>query len=329
MPWRPPEAGSLTQPWGRIVSRRRLPLYRYDIPKYYYRPHPHKAAVLPLPLALTIPALVYRSATGRSYNFNERGLTYLTQLDGLGMPPVINEAVQTPSRDGETYIRTVLEPRFLKPHFTITATTFALLQEERRRLIAILNPRLGMGRLEWTPVKGKTYGIDAIIETGADFADHPSAVVENLRLSFRCPDPAFNLQPIETTTFNVGGGLSVPWSQPMSIDLDSQQKTIHNEGDLPSYPTFTITGPLASPKVENLTTSKLVSLSGYDLLAGSTLVINMDAQTIKVDGVSKIGEMTAASEIWTLEPGSNEIKVSSTTGGGNYRMTFAARYLGV
>ena len=285
--------------------------------------------MLPLPVKLTVPALIFRSATGKSYNFNERGPTYLTKLTGMGIPALANETVQTPSRDGETYIRTVLEPRFIKLAFTLVGATFADLQDERRRLIKILNPRLGMGRIEYTPVKGKTYGIDAIIETGIDFDDHPTAVVENLRPSFRCPDPAFNLQPIETVTFNVGGGLGIPWDMPMDITIDSQQRTIRNVGDLPSSPIFIITGPLTSPIVENLTTDKLVSMSGYELLAGSTLVIDMAAQTIKVDGVSKIGEMTAASEIWTLEPGTNEIKVSSATGGGNYRMTFAARYLGV
>ena len=115
----------------------------------------------------------------------------------------------------------------------------------------------------------------------------------------------------------------------MSIDIDSRQESIYNPGDLPAFPTFIITGPLASPIVENLTANKKVSLSGYDLVAGATLVIDMDAQTIKVDGVSKIGEMTAASEIWTLEPGTNEIKVSSTTGEGNYQMKWSPRYLGV
>ena len=305
----------------------------YPLPAAPSRPRNRQwpAAALPLSLQLAVPSLVFRSATGGSYDFDirEGGITYLTQLDGISVPDLLNESVQTPSRDGETYIRTVLEPRFIKIGYTLVGASFDGLQDERRRLVRLLNPRLGLGRLEYTPQEGRTYSIDAILETPPRFTKLSDRVLD-VHLTLRCPDPAFALRPVEEVTMRVGGGLSVPVSFPLSITQDFVERTVVNSAELETYPIFYITGVVTSPKVENVTTGKHVQMaSDFELGADDTLVIDMAAQTIKIGATSKIGKMTNGSELWAIEPGTNEIKVSSTSGEGNYRMRYAERYLGV
>lgn len=103
----------------------------------------------------------------------------------------------------------------------------------------------------------------------------------------------------------------------------AQAIAIPYEGDLPDYPTISITGPITNASILNTATGNELSFGTVAIAAGSTYVINTHpAYTTIVQGVtSKRGDLTAASDLgeWRLEPapvatgGTNVIAVTGTS----------------
>jgi hypothetical protein len=87
---------------------------------------------------------------------------------------------------------------------------------------------------------------------------------------------------------------------------------VDNIGNYPSFPTFTIAGPVTNPKVTLASTGEFfgvtTSLSGSD-----TLVIDMKAGTVILNGTAtRYGNVAFGSTWFGIPPGAQSVQVSST-----------------
>ena len=275
-----------------------------------------------------VATLTFTDADGASTDLNDGTIFKLQELRGAGIPPLIHETVKTPRRRGEQYIRTVFEPRFLIIKLAVIGTSFANRQVHRRTLVSKLNPLVGQGTLRWTP-DATIYAIDCFVETGLGFGRHRSDTLEFVTISFRCPDPAWYDPAQQSSAMPITGGLPIPMTIPMSISAFAETQVITNAGDLATFPTFTIPGAFTSPKITNVTTGKLIHFSGLTVLDGEEFIVDMDAQTAKVDGVSVMDKRTSDSEAWPLEKGDNIVKFETSTGLATATAAWFTRFLGV
>lgn len=274
-------------------------------------------------------ALTFTDADAVVTDLNDLVAFGLEDVRGAGIPGLRHDTVKTPSRDGETYVRTILEPRFLIVQLAVFGTTWAAHLANRRTLVTALNPKTGVGTLQYTP-DATAYAIDCLVERGVGFSKSLGAFTERATISFRCPDPAW-FDPAEASILAaITGGLSIPMTIPMSIGALTETKVIANAGDLDVFPTITVPGvPFTNPTITNVTTSKKLALTGITVNIGETLTIDMEAKTVKVGSTSVIDKMTSASEFWSLAKGNNTVKFETSSGFGSFTLTYNTKFLGV
>lgn len=87
----------------------------------------------------------------------------------------------------------------------------------------------------------------------------------------------------------------------------------NNVGNYPTWPTFTLTGPLTNPKVTLQSTGEFFALN-TTLSASDTIVIDMKAGTVILNGsTTRYNTMVTGSSWFTLPVGAGSVQVSSTS----------------
>lgn len=257
---------------------------------------------------------------------------------GAGIPDVYHTAVRTPGRDGETIVRSVLEPRYLITRHEVSGLNAAHVRHLRQVLIGLANPKLGSATIDFTPPgTDETYLIDGRYAGGLEFSRSSPTWGQlseaPIFISWRCPDPAWRLADDSTVAITAGGvGLSIPMSIPMSI-ADTGQTAVITNGNaaglyLASYPVITVTGTHTGVKVSNSTSGKHVWFPALAVTT-ETLVVDMARRTAALDGVNVMPYRSADSEAWALEPGDNTVEVLVSTGTAEVSLTYATRLIGV
>lgn len=258
---------------------------------------------------------------------------WLQGVDGDGVPKLIQQSVQTPNRDGATYVRTLLDQRFLLVRVTMNGSDWAGYRIKRRQLVAAMNPKLGLGLFDYSDDSGTTYTIPAVLEDGIGFDAPLNPTTHPLTLNLRCPDPALRVSPQNSQSLTTpGAGLATPISVPVTLTPSLQTGTFANAGDLDSYPLLTITaGALgcSAPVITNTTTGKRSYWPSLTLTAGQVLSIDMDARTATVGGVNAMSYRSADSESWPLATGNNTVTFDVATGSATLTVAWWTRLLGI
>lgn len=118
-----------------------------------------------------------------------------------------------------------------------------------------------------------------------------------------------------STLPSAGGGLVFPAVAPFTFGAVSTGGTITatNEGNFPASPSFRIDGPVVNPRLENLTSGKVLSMN-ITLAAGEYLLIDAEARTILLGGTSsRYSTLAVGSEWWDLEPGTSSVTFRAST----------------
>ena len=118
-------------------------------------------------------------------------------------------------------------------------------------------------------------------------------------VGFHSVDPRWYSTTLDSTSVGVttaSGGLTFNAAAPLVFGAvgDSGSFDCQNLGNYPTYPTFTITGPITNPSIENQQRSKTLSFTG-SLASGETLVIDTQARTVLLNG-------TASRYSWLDDP---------------------------
>lgn len=285
-----------------------------------------------------MPALTFTDADAAVLDLNDGADFKLLRIHDAGIPALRHDTVKTPSRDGATYVRTILEERFLIIELAVMGSSDADRHTQRRALITALNPKTGVGTLKYTPA-GTLYAIDCLVERGVGFRNYRGPQKELATISFRCPDPTWYDPTINSDTIdNSGSGVSVPlvFASPGLSFADGVGTTVfNNAGDVDSYPDIVLVGPCTDPIFTNTTTGKKLQFVGLTVASGHGLAIDCAARTavtttgIPLVSTNVISTLSSDSEFWPLVPGNNSVTFAIASGDVTATLRHYTRLLGL
>lgn len=132
-----------------------------------------------------------------------------------------------------------------------------------------------------------------------------------------------NAGTIGSSTATTSGSFVLPKVLPAVLGATtySSNGSVTNDGDWPSYPSFSVVGPINVPKITNTTTGEYIEINTNLNSSSDVLTINYDADslTVEVNGTSVIGSLTSGSTYFKIQPGINNLTLSgSSVGSGAY-----------
>jgi len=257
---------------------------------------------------------VIKDATG-----NKRYLElpmHLVQIQGLAMPPLDHRAVRSPFQHGETYLGFSLRPRVVNIALHMRQCTRLELWQLRNTLISLINPLIGTLRLRAEFRDGGIYELhdvvyDSQFDVGTDGMTGP--YTQNIGARFIAYDPVWWYYPMRQAgpslivlTGLVFGDVAPPSTAVFPIVFGSvyidQSVNVVNGGNWMAFPTFTLTGPMYYPVIENLTTGEKLQLD-YSIVDGEVVTITTafgnKTVTSNISG-NLIGHLSTDSDLATF-----------------------------
>lgn len=241
-----------------------------------------------------------------------------------------------PFEDGSFYRRSKTLPRELELDLIVWGTSRADLFQRIRSLTHSLNVYKGIGKIRFISPDGFDRYISCLYKDGLQgrAGEENGVCWSKLTLVFRAFDPyfyggetsqVFMLDENPPTWFpffplNLGG------------DAVSSQININYDGDVKTFPVWTIHGPGDDPKLINQTTGESLSISNVSLDATQTITIDTKLRQITLDdNINLLPQLAWGSTFWTLEPGVNQVKIemANATANSSIQLAYSPRYLGV
>lgn len=151
------------------------------------------------------------------------------------------------------------------------------------------------------------------VQGGAPILNQDGGASWEFSFSLIAPDPR-RYDVAETTALTglpvTSGGLSLPISLPLSIGAvtTSGLLTLVNSGDMPTRPTFTITGPCPPCTITHSSGRRLTVPDAVP--AGRSLTLDVDSRTALLDGTAS---RVVTGTWFEFAPGVNEVQFSSAT----------------
>lgn len=131
-----------------------------------------------------------------------------------------------------------------------------------------------------------------------------------------------------SSTATISGSSYLPAVLPMAAGLTtySSNGSVTNPGDLPTYPSFTVTGPISNPRITNTTTGQYIEVDVNLATSSDTLVINYDQDTLSITqaGNSVLSNLTSGSTLFKLGAGTSQLTLSGATVGTGAYATVSA-----
>jgi len=169
--------------------------------------------------------------------------------------------------------------------------------------------------------------IDKTINLKVMYVDLPESSRNGLKQPFRIlckiKYPVI-LGPIITTsvgssTSTISGSSGLPFGLPIGLGSTTYSSTgaLTNDGDLPTYPSIVIWGPISNPRLTNSTTGEYIELTTSLASSSDSLIITYDADTLEITqaGATVLDKLTSGSKLFKLISGINQLTLSGATVG--------------
>lgn len=201
----------------------------------------------------------------------------------------------------------------------------------RRAFASTLHRRLP-GTLRVARPDGTAREIDCYYESGLEGEDGEGWLYSKDVITLFAPDGYWrDITVLSTTRSYIPGEDFLDPFPTISDSLNLGETTVNNPGDVPAWPTWTITGPMTAISATNVTTGYQFSLN-YGLLAGEQATITTWQPTVR----GPAGQNLTANldwpdaYLWWLEPGDNDVIFNVTGGldGTSVQLDFHPRYEG-
>jgi hypothetical protein len=216
-----------------------------------------------------------------TWSFNSQDLNvdgkYMTDvLDGYDLPPVRGENILIPFKTGKLHTQKYFDERIITFGMAILGTDFVDLQTNIDAMLGVLGTRV-QSLLSHTMPNG------SVRQTYAEVVDSIKLKYQNdqcalATIEFLLSDPIFrdtSLYSVEATIDSTSG---------TNHDLDVTNPG--NTDDRSSIITFT--GPLAAPKITNITTGAILQYTGTLAAASDIVVVDCANWTAVDSGVSML-----------------------------------------
>lgn len=264
----------------------------------------------------------------------------ILEATGLAMPPLEHRTVQSPFQHGASYLGFSLQPRVVQFAIHGRGCTRMEMWELRQEFINLLNPLVGTLRIRAEFPDGNVYELhdvvyDSQFDVGTD--GQPEPRVQQFGIRMIAYDPVWYSWPQrsapETLVLEeslIFGNTSPATSRfPIVFDATTlrQEFDITVRGNWNAFPDIILSGPMADPLVENLTTGEKLEL---DYFIGPTEIVTISTRfgqksVTNDDGDNLIGYLTTDSDLSTfhlspdpiVEDGVNEMRIYSESVGDN------------
>lgn len=176
----------------------------------------------------------------------------ITSLTGIGEVDADVQGQKIPFVDGETYINTKLEPRYINLEGVIQERNLTRIREYRREINRVCNPKLGLGTIT-LELDGDIKIIRGVLDGGVVFPERAKDVWQKFLITWKCPNPYWQSPSItEEPAFEPR--FHFPISGPFIFGVERTDKLIVNDGDAPAPIRIDFYGPAQQPYIENKTT---------------------------------------------------------------------------
>lgn len=270
---------------------------------------------------------------------------FMVGHDGMGQPPMHVLSERGPLQNGITYRGYRLDERVIMVNIVMQGTTVLDYYQKRQLLETIFRPSNTLRKFRWEQDSLERQ-IDAICIAGLEWGSSSrSSLVHRAVVTLLCPDPRFYDPTINVVEFTLGGGsgaFEVPMEVPFEVGASSidEARTINYAGNVKSYPTIVIYGPITDLYIENEESGVVLDFDGVTIAADDEYTIDLgyaDNTVVDSDGVNKKGELAGESDLvsFCIDPelggGANSIRVtgSAISERTKVRISYYDYYLGV
>lgn len=260
-------------------------------------------------------------------NYNDDNCLFFG-LTGLSAPEGEIITQRAPFQHGQTSVRTLCKPREIKFTLKISSKTITGLESLKRTVGGLFSPisstdTVNTGTLTVIADDGSRYAISAAsqgIEMPAGKGTRgPLFQLANIYLM--ADDPFFRDETQSSVSLTQGTPANVT-----------------NAGNVAAEPLIQITGPCNAPKLENLTTGKLIKItaniaSGYrvdfDHRFGKKSITQVKISDGTQTSLLQYLDPAVTNEFWSLPIGVNSVKLSSDDAAGSGPVLWYNRYLAI
>lgn len=261
----------------------------------------------------------------------------LQQVEGLDGPPITEETEPLPSADGDYLGPVRARGAVMILEGLLVAPDRVTLRALERQLRATFAEGTDTWPLRLEGRVGDPETLERLVRVSqplrcTDQGGAPPGAGKPWQVALRCASPRWAgvTERVATVPRPEGvGGFTYPYSYPYSYGGSSSPgTTVTTTGDARAWPVLTITGPITTPVLENLTNGRALYLT-TTLGPGESLVIDTAARTVTRNGPGGANAYNAvdraASSWWPLEPGANAIRVRAADSADPAELTVAWR----
>ncbi|WP_309228953.1 phage distal tail protein [Streptomyces lunaelactis] len=238
------------------------------------------------------------------------GFQALAGATGLGLPQLAVQWLEG-AGDGAAYRGRRVLPRDIDIPLDIVGRDRTHLAELVTRLARVLADESGL-TLTYIDSEGVRWSTAvAWIGGGEMDAGAGSRDVQTV-ITLRAPSPYFLSESPQTVTIGgatAGAFLSSMSSMPLASSQAIGSVQLANEGDVPAYPVWEVTGPGDNFKAIS-PTGKTLHWTGT-LTTGQKLIVDMGAGTVKDEtGANQYASLATAPQFWSVAPGTSTATAS-------------------
>jgi len=281
--------------------------------------------------------IIFTNSRGDSVTLDSKPFKLLW-IDGTGGTFADVQTQKAPYQDGQTYIDSLFEQRYLELELAIFGSSREEVFQLRRQLNNIFNPKLGPGILRYE-YPGGVREIEAVPETTPSFpigVQNSSGGFQRVFITLICPVP-FWLDPLEQVVKleDFVANFRFPFHFPVVFSVRGDTRTIINDGDVPTPITVEFRGHAINPRITNVTTGEFIQVN-REIPENYRLVIDTEFGRKRVSIIAPDGVETNAfhyidleSTFFDLEVGENQLSFITSGGSPEVYVHFKKRYVGV
>lgn len=264
-------------------------------------------------------------------------LKYVSEAEGLGVPPVDIESTKGYRQDGVTVHGVDYQPRVFSLSFGIAGKNFLAAADERRKVAGFFADKKPK-KFVYMRDNFTAYLYPVYLMGGFETPIASSRLMPGI-VQFMAGDPYFK-NDIPATSAVIEEpllewpeeGLEIP-EEGIELSTTTTKLIVHNNGDVQSDAIIRFIGPAVTPYVENKTTGERIEVD-RTLTEGDVLEINSQTGRVDIiDGETRhnaFNYISDNSEFITLAPGNNEIDFGSAGGALGYiEIQGVERYAGI
>jgi hypothetical protein len=278
--------------------------------------------------------LTFENRRGESIEFYLSPF-FINSLTGIGEVSADLQSQKSPYQDGDTYLDTLLQPRFINLEGEILESSVTGNQDLRRELTRICNPKLGLGKIT-LETDEDIKEINGTLDGGVVFPEKGEKHYQIFMITWKCPNPYWkSLDITEEPTFEPL--FQFPFEGTFEMGIQRDKRIIDNDGDGPAPIYIEFYGPAVNPIITNNTTGEFIKVN-QTLAEGEFMRVDTTPGNKGVEFVSPDGTVTNVfnwidlnSTFFQLMVGENEIEYSADSDiqGAVVNISYNKLYVGI